>query len=93
MGRNWLHDITLDWKTLFTSNSIYSVKSSENLDNLLAEFEEVFRPELGMLKDTVINIPVTPGTKPRFFRARAVPYALKDKIEQELDRLVPKRSI
>ena len=70
MGRNWLHDITLDWKKLFTSNSIYSVKSSENLDNLLAEFEEVFRPELGMLKDTVINIPVTPGTKPRFFRAR-----------------------
>ena len=87
MGRNWLHDIMLDWKSLFKGN-VHSVETEENLEAMLSEFEEVFRPELGTFKDTLINIPVPPDAKPKFFRARSVPYALTEKVERELDRLV-----
>ncbi|XP_057305344.1 uncharacterized protein LOC130642272 [Hydractinia symbiolongicarpus] len=59
-----------------------------NLDALFSEFEEVFKFELGILKDTLVHIPVSPVAKRGFFRARTVPYALKDKVEQELDGLV-----
>ena len=82
MGGNWLHDVRLDWKSLFRSN-IHSVETEENLVAMLSEFEEVFRPELGTFKDTLINIPVPPDAKPKCFRARSVPCTRTEKVEKK----------
>ena len=60
----------------------------DSLENLLSEYKDVFANELGTLKNVEIEIPVDPNVKPRFFRARPVPYALREKIENELNRLV-----
>ena len=48
----------------------------------------MFSPELGALKGTTATIRVDSTAQPRFHKPRAVPYALKAKIEKELDRLI-----
>ena len=48
----------------------------------------MFDGKLGELKGHEAHVQLMPDATPRFFKARPVPYALKDKIEKELDRLV-----
>ena len=40
-----------------------------------------------MLEGIQVKIRVDKTVKPRFYKPRPVPYALKDKVEQELERL------
>lgn len=47
----------------------------------------MFKGELGTLKGATAKIYVDPKAKPRHFKARSLPYALKDKVERELSRL------
>ena len=48
---------------------------------------DVFGEGLGTLKGTEAKIYVDPNAPPKFMKARPVPYALKAKVEKELDRL------
>ena len=74
IGRNWLQEIKLNW------SDIKIVHSFSSLDNVLHKHEDVFRPQLGNLKDVTAKIHVVPQAHPRFFRARSVPHSLKDKV-------------
>lgn len=47
----------------------------------------MFLEEPGTIRDFKASITVKPDTKPVFRKARQVPYALKDAVEKELDRL------
>lgn len=82
LGRNWLRAIKLNWHEIFTVN-IDSRKS-----NLAKKFPEVFQDGLGTLKGAKAKIHVDPDAKPSYWKARPVPYLLKEKIEVELERLV-----
>ena len=84
LGRNWLGELKLHWNnSLSLQHTNY-----DPAEQLLCEYKEVFAEGLGKLKNIVLNIPVEPDAEPKYFRARAVPYALKEYIEIELDRLV-----
>ena len=84
LGRNWLQNVKLDWKAIFPLTSEdYPLKLNEMLDR----YESVFRDELGCLKDFKVKLPVDESAKPRFCKAHCVPYALREGIEKELDRL------
>lgn len=48
----------------------------------------MFDPGLGTLKGFQAKISIDPEAKPRFCKARTVPYALREKVELELQRLV-----
>ena len=61
--------------------------SGGELQELLDRHGEVFQAELGTLRGYEAKIHVEPGAKPRFCKARTVPYALRKKVEQELERL------
>ena len=54
-------------------------------------YDDVFKDELGTIKDTKAKIEVDPATKPRYFKPRPVPYALRSKIDTELARLQSKK--
>lgn len=82
LGRDWLHVIQLNWNTVFTVQEV-----NPQLQKILHDNKEVFREGLGTLKGTEAKIYVDPGTTPKFMKARPVAYALKAKVEQELDRL------
>ena len=80
LGRDWLSLIKLDWKQIC---QVYT----HSLQSLLERYSNVFQEGLGTLKGFEAKIYVDPEATPRFHRARSVPYALRDKVEQELKRL------
>ena len=58
-----------------------------SLDSILLAHEAVFKPELGTLRGMEAKPHVETEAQPLFFRARTVPFALRQKVEQELERL------
>ncbi|KAL9985219.1 hypothetical protein ACROYT_G007595, partial [Oculina patagonica] len=82
LGRDWLQVIKFNW------NSIFNVQENNpQLQKVLDAHKNVFGEGLGTLKGTEAKIYVDPGATPKFMKARPVPYALKAKVEQELERL------
>ena len=70
-------------------------KISENaeIDRTFEQFTHVFEQSIGAMANIKVHIELKDDAKPRFHKARSVPYALKQKIETELDRLVnPKQA-
>ena len=53
----------------------------------MQKHSDVFREELGELKGTQAKIHIDPQAQPRFHKSRPVPFALRKKVEQELERL------
>ena len=58
-----------------------------SLDDILRRHEKVFREELGTYTGDHVKILVDPTEHPRYCKARPVPYAMRDKVEAELQRL------
>ena len=81
LGRDWLKHIQLNWKEL----SIHYTRKYRSLDEVLAKHESLFRPELG--KAEGVEAKLYPEAIPKFCKARPVPYALREKVENELQRL------
>jgi hypothetical protein len=63
--------------------------SSTNLEYLVNKYDDVFSEGLGTFNKGVITLKLLDEeVTPKFFRARTVPFGLRDKVEAELDRLV-----
>lgn len=80
LGRDWLSKIQLNW------GEIRLIKGLCARD-VVARYPEVFKDELGTLRGTTVKLCVEPNATPRFFKPRSVPYAMKYKVEKELERL------
>ena len=84
IGRNWMSHIQFNWSVIkHTRNSDYQ----NELEVLLEKYKPVFSDTLGTMKNFSAHLELTENVKPKFFRPRPVPFALKDRIEQELDSL------
>ncbi|XP_043916150.1 LOW QUALITY PROTEIN: uncharacterized protein K02A2.6-like [Protopterus annectens] len=57
------------------------------LQDVLENNEEVFKEELGTWRGPPAKIHVKENATPRFYKSRPVPYAMKKKVETELERL------
>ena len=84
LGRSWLKKIQLDWPSI-------AAVTQETLDTalqaVLTEYEEVFADELGCIRPFTAKLSVAQDARPKFHRARPVPFALKGKVEEALGRL------
>ena len=92
LGRNWLNILMADWNHIFGVNNLNNSKQatvqSKLLDAILNKYGEVFEDKTGTLKDTLVHIKMKKDATPRFHKARQIPYALKNRVDKELDRLV-----
>ena len=88
LGRNWLLHTRLNWKQIFNELKLSEENESVELKTILDKYATVFKEELGTMKGTEVHINLKLDAKPRFCKARPVPYALKPKIDTELDCLV-----
>ena len=57
------------------------------VEDIESIFPKVFRKELGCLKGVKASIPIPESAVPKFFKPRPVPYALRSRVENELDKL------
>ena len=80
-GRDWLLKIKLDW------GKLHHIEVPSALHKVLKKHATVFKDELGEVRGTTAKIYVDPQATPRFCKPRTVPYALRGRVEQELDRL------
>ena len=81
LGRNWLKELQLNW------HNIFLVNKTETLSGILRRHDKVFNKGLGTIKGFKVDIKLQAGAKPVFCKAWPVPYALRQKVEEELDCL------
>ena len=78
LSRNWLWHIKLDWKAL------HLVGTPPTLASLLDSHKALFHDELGTVKDTSAKLHVDPQIRLRFYKSRPVPYAMRERVGQEI---------
>ncbi|GFR20676.1 transposon Tf2-6 polyprotein [Trichonephila clavata] len=61
-------------------------KNEQNLNNLLRKYKDILDYKLGEISDEG-KLKLRPGVKPIFCRVQTVPFALKGRVENEIDRL------
>ena len=88
IGRQWLSVL----KVLNLSNTnakfIKAILPSKlDTANIIKNFKTVFEDRLGKYTNGKFKLTLKEGAKPVYCKARPVPYALRDKIENELCRL------
>ncbi|XP_064402603.1 uncharacterized protein K02A2.6-like [Halichondria panicea] len=82
LGRDWLENLRLDWQSIK-----YSTTVADDLQEILDKHSTVFGKDLGHIKDAPATIHIDPAHKPRFCKARPVPYSRRSKVEKEISRL------
>ncbi len=80
-GRDWLSVIKVDWPAVH-----YTCRG--DLQVILDKYPGIFQGGLGTFKGRKVKIEVDPGAEPRYFKARTLPFVVRQKVEEELERLV-----
>ena len=75
LGRNWLWKIRLEIRSIIT------------LEQIFERHEDIFKEDLGLVKSAPAKIHINSTAQPKFCKARTVPYALKERVELELEKL------
>lgn len=94
LGRDFIREFDLELATargaaVHALCTEMQVGGESNIVKQLAnQFPNVFSDNLGSFNKYKIRLHLKPDAKPIFIKARSVPYALKDKIDKELDRLL-----
>ena len=84
MGRDWLQHLQLDRSNL---NHV-SLQEGSELSTLLDACSVLFPEGLGQIKGVTVKLYLKKGGRPRFCRARQVPYAIRDQVSLEIERQV-----
>ena len=84
LGENWLEKLKINWSTTF------KVSQAPTVEDIRAKYEALFERGYRNIKLYKASYPfrsMKAGAQPIFLKARPIPYALKEKVEQELQRL------
>lgn len=82
LGRNWIRELGINFSEVEAT-----VHSLSDVKTLVHEFSEVFEESLGTFKGREATIHVPQDAPTKFFKPRPLPFALKDGVTQELQRL------
>ncbi|GBP51893.1 Uncharacterized protein K02A2.6 [Eumeta japonica] len=90
IGREWIRKLNIQ----FDINSIHKEENDitekefkEKLHKLLEQYRELFTEEIGEINNFQATYRLKAGTSPIFLKPRPVPLALRDQVENEIDRL------
>lgn len=80
LGRNWFELLDLQVTGLYWTK--------EDLVPFMNEFPDLFKEELGAYNGPEVKLHLRSDARPRFLKARPVPFPMKQQVEEELNRLV-----
>ena len=83
MGRDWLQHIKLDWSYLLQVQS----ENVPTYQKVLNRHQDIFKDKMGCMKGMAAKFHLRTDVTPKFYKAHPIPYALRAKVEAELDRL------
>ncbi len=88
LGRGWLAELKLSWDQIKHERHVLQIQTGDDsLQKMLVRHSDVFKEELGTLRGLQAKIHISPEAVPRFFRPRSVPYAMRTKVDDELNSL------
>lgn len=85
LGRDFMTKFNICF-TVYNNNIIS--QSQNEVQQLLNAFPDVWKDELGCFNKFEIELHLKDDAEPKFFKPRSIPFALKEKVNTELDRLV-----
>lgn len=83
LGRDWFEPLKFTLNVNFVSNL-----DDNYVSQIIDKHVEVFKEGLGTYRGQPVAIHLKQGATPKFIKARPVPYAIKNRVEKEIDRLV-----
>lgn len=83
LGRNFMSAFDL-----VLSHKINNISIDDSVQKLLEQYSDLWRDELGSFNKFKVHLKLKENSLPKFFKPRPVPFAIKDKVENELQRLV-----
>ena len=86
IGRNWIRELHID---VGHRDKVLHIPISE----YQTRFPTLFREGIGTIKGVTATIHIDPNMPAKYFRARPVPFSLKNKLEAEYDRLLEEEVI
>eukprot|EP00731_Ephydatia_muelleri_P001201 Em0001g1201a len=84
LGRDWLAHIPIDWKEIKT---LSRGTADEKLASLKAQYPRLWKERLEVATGIKAKLHLKEGATPVFMKARPVPYSVRKKVEDELNRL------
>ena len=84
LDRDWLRFIRLDWSEIYSFGAPLPRSQHQEVIN---RHLDVFADKLGKVQGTTAKFYLRSEVTPKYFRAHPVPYALRAKVERELDHL------
>lgn len=94
LGREWLRELKLNWNEIFSNSqsektvaSIQQHQTLNNIEKLKAKYSNVFEKSMGKIQNVQAHIRLKSNVQPIFIKARKIPFALLESVENELDDL------
>ncbi|XP_064475325.1 uncharacterized protein LOC135389189 [Ornithodoros turicata] len=80
LGRDWFQYLGISVK-------VNQMRMAETVDTVLAQYSDVFDPAFNGHSGTPVHITMKQEASPKFLKARPVPFALRDAVFKELEKL------
>ena len=81
MGRDWLSSLKV------SIGDIHRLGVSNKLSKILHKYGSIFTEGLGTFTGGKVTLHIDLQVKPKFFKVRTLPFSIKEKVEEELNRL------
>ena len=88
-GRDWLSRIRLDWTKICNirvSETDLPQGVASRLRRTIQNHPNVFKPGLGTVKGITAKLEMKPDARPKFCKARPVPFTLQEAVKTEYNR-------
>ena len=80
-------DLIKAFQVLLPTPSVHKVQTSDMIKELVDKHGDLFKGNLGKFKGPPVTLYINEQVPPKFFKPCTVPFALKEKVEKELDQL------
>lgn len=91
LGRSWIRHLSINLQQVDTAivNKINVNKKSHllTIEEITNHFQKVFTEAVGCVPNFEVTLQLRENAKPVFYKEREVPYALRDRVEKELNDL------